>query len=73
MAAAFDWASLVGRVVDETPPDIVFRIIEGVDGDMTSDISAHKNILSMASLTFRNMFKTSPGAKVGRFLYFEQN
>jgi len=51
------WSSLVSRVVDETRPDVIFKIVEG---DLSSEIQAHKHVLGMVSLTFRNMFRNMP-------------
>jgi len=57
----FDWSSLITRILDETPPDVIFKIVEG---DLSSEVEAHKQVLGMVSLTFRNMFRNMPGAKV---------
>jgi len=53
MTTPFDWSNIITRVVNETPPDVIFVI---PDGDIKAEVDAHKMVLGMISLVFRRSF-----------------
>jgi len=53
MTTPFDWSNMITRVVNETPPDVIFVI---PDGDIKAEVDAHKMVLGMISLVFRRSF-----------------